>query len=907
VPRAEDEAGQDRSEHWRRVNALLGPALKFPSEEVDEYLRGACAGDEDLRLEVLSLVKADQAAGDFMEVAVEGGALDLVAARGLEVDRDHPEARLGQRIGSYRLDRTLGSGGMSTVFLGVRADDRFEKQVAVKVLKRGMDTDEVLHRFRQERQILASLDHPNIARLLDASSTDDGLPAFVLEHVEGLPVATYCDRHRFGVRERIELFRTICVAVQYAHQNLVVHRDLKPSNVLVTEEGVVKLLDFGIAKILAPERSSQDAKADPGTLHSTRAMTPSYASPEQVRGETITTASDVYTLGVLLYELLTGANPQRFLGGEPAEIERVVCLQEPVLPSASVVQGKAEQPPVVEVVEGGGRKLRRKLAGDLDTILLKALVKEPQRRYASADQLAEDLRRYLFGLPVLAQRDTAAYRMSKFVRRHRVAALLAIVLSATVLGSAITAVYQARVAIRAQVRAELERDRAETVLAFINGLFEVTDPSQQGSTVSAGALLDRGVELIPQSFADQPATQATLLASIGTIFRNWGHYDRAVPLLEESATLFASKVVADPVQHLASVNELGFALYESGNYDRASSVYRQALAVEEEEGLEALELARVDSINGLGLVLDAQGEGNAAEELYREALNLPAVRNGQPEGSLSEAKIQNGLATVLYRRADFAAAAPLLRRALEIRRRLQGDGHQETAQALHNLATVLVAWGRWEEAEKVLQEALALRRSLLGEEHPEFVRTLNTLATMRFFLGDLAGAEGLYRELIETRRRGVGQEHPEFAGGLNNLAKVIAAQGRWAEAEPLYRQALALKIRLQGEDHPAVPVTLHGLGEVLYASGRRDEAETLLRRALTLRRGTLKAGEPKIAETLVSLGTLLTDKGSFEEAEGLLLEAVALLEAKGPAEAKRLAQARTALEACRKASRDGRG
>jgi len=410
-------------ERWQRVKELFQTALEGEASQRAAFLDDSCAGDPALRRQVEALIASHEQEPSFLEApAFEVGAPTL--------EEDEAELMIGQRIGPYELVREIGHGGMGAVYLAVRADDEYQKQVAIKLVKRGMDTDAILRRFRNERQILANLDHPHIAKLLDGGTTSDGLPYFVMDYVEGLPIDGYYDTNELPTLERLKLFRTVCSAIHYAHQNHVVHRDLKPSNILVTAEGVPKLLDFGIAKLLNPELPSQ-------TVDSTAAlrfMTPEYASPEQVREETLTPASDVYSLGVLLYELLTGHRPYRLGSRTPPEVARIICEEEPEKPSTVI--SRVEEVPgpdgtlrltpesVSQTREGHPEKLRRRLSGDLDNIVLMALRKEPNRRYASVEQFSEDVRRHLEGLPVIARKDTLSYRATKFIKRNKASVIM---------------------------------------------------------------------------------------------------------------------------------------------------------------------------------------------------------------------------------------------------------------------------------------------------------------------------------------------------------------------------------------------------------------------------------------------------------------------------------------------------
>ena len=436
------------SERWQKIKAVLEDALEREAPERTAFLDAACQGDDELRGEVEALLASEAEAGDFIETPIFRLRLSDTA----------PLAE-GQRVGAYRIVREIGRGGMGSVYLAERADEAYRQKVALKVLRRGMDTDEIVRRFRSERQILANLKHENIAMLLDGGAVEDGRPFLVMEHVEGRPLDEYCDARKLSTRERLELFRKVCSAVHLAHQNLVVHRDLKPGNILVTADGVPKLLDFGIAKIVDPDQQSTLTRAD------LRPMTPEYASPEQVRGDAITTASDIYSLGVLLYHLLTGHSPYRPATRDPMSLAKAICETEPPRPSSVINKieevkrpdGSARQvtpESVSQVRDGDAGALRRHLAGDLDTIVLKAMQKDPQRRYASVDQLSNDIARHLDGLPVIAQKDTLRYRMGKFVGRHKVGVSLAAVLALLIVGAGITVTLLWQRAVREQARAE---------------------------------------------------------------------------------------------------------------------------------------------------------------------------------------------------------------------------------------------------------------------------------------------------------------------------------------------------------------------------------------------------------------------------------------------------------------------
>ncbi|MGH9767973.1 MAG: serine/threonine protein kinase, partial [Blastocatellia bacterium] len=552
----------DRNPRWERIKQIFHAALEEPPQQREAYLREACAGDQELMREVERLVANDRSAGDFMEELAAGDAAQaLIQERSRAVE--------GRQIGPYRLLREIGHGGMGTVYLAERADAQYQKQVAIKLIRPGMDSQHVIDRFRHERQILAGLDHPNIAKLLDGGASEDGLPYFVMDFIEGVPIDEYCDRRGLSIDRRLELFSAVCSAVHYAHQNLVVHRDLKPSNILVTADGTPKLLDFGIAKIVNPVQSSDSDAAT--TL---RFLTPEYASPEQVTGQPITTVSDVYSLGALLYKLLTGQSPYRLKSRSAPDLARAICEEEPERPSAAVARTD---------------KLRRRLAGDLDNIVSMALRKDPQRRYSSVEQFSEDIRRHLEGLPVIARKDAVIYRTTRFIQRHKAGlgamALMLIILLAGVIATR----RQARIAER----------RFNDVRKLSNSLlFELHDAieSLPGATPARELMVKRALEYLDRLAAEtgnDPQLQqelATAYEKVGDIQGNpyranlgdnkgaLASYRNALAIRQ--ALLARDQVNAKTRRELAgNYDRIGDVLRETGDLEEALKSYRQTLAI----------------------------------------------------------------------------------------------------------------------------------------------------------------------------------------------------------------------------------------------------------------------------------------------------------------------------------------
>jgi serine/threonine-protein kinase len=841
---------------WQEVRGLVQEALDLPTEERRAFLAAACASDEQRR-QVEDLLAAERAAGELFELPALGDAWE---------PGDVP------RVGCYRLLRELGRGGMSTVYLARRDDEAFEKRVAVKVLREDVRSDDLLRRFHTERQILADLDHPFIARLLDGGQTAAGRPYLVMEYVEGEPIDAYCDRRGLGVDERVELFRSVCAAVQYAHQNLVVHRDLKPSNVLVTADGTPKLLDFGIAKLLGSDPAGGLRADVTQTWH--RVLTPQYASPEQVKGEPITTASDVYSLGVVLYELLSGRLPYRFERRTPTEIERLVCEQEPPWPSAAVE---------------GSAPIRRRLEGDLDHIVMKALRKEPGARYPTVDQLSEDLRRYRVGAPVTARQGNVLYRTGKFLRRHRVGVGVAAAFLVLVLGFAATTAVQSRRILEERDRAlqeraavMLARQRAEEVSSFLVALFELSDPAKKlDRAVTARELLDRGAARIADELRGQPQLQAELMRTMAEVYEGQGLDAKAEALLRDALdiqrpSLRENDFCAQRHQVAKTLHALAGVLLSKGEHEDAENTQREALA-SYHELFPAGSAELGTALNRMGSILRLRSDYPAAERFLRDGL---AMLRASPEPD--EEDVADGLrqlAYVLYLRSGYAESADAYRQAIALRRELFGDQHPELAPLLSDFALLLNRMHLYEEALGIQQRALAIYQRHFGDEHPDVATLDNNLAGTLVELGRYEEAEGYARKSLALDRRLRGRDYFGSGAALLTLARIRFLQGDLDGAEPYYRQALKVIHRTLGDRHPHGAHPLLWLGRVELARGRPAKAEPLLRQALDIWRATLPEGHLFIARTEGALGACLAARGKPAEGRALLERSHRLLAA----------------------------
>ncbi len=861
---------------WDAVADLIDEALGRPEAERHSFLEEACAGDAS-RLDTATrmLAAAERASGFLDGPAAEG--LDDLLREALTSWRSATEAsaqaKPPETIGPYRIVRELGRGGMGEVYLAERDDDEFRRLVAIKFVRRGLFSVEAQGRFRRERQILASLDHAHIARLYDGGVSADGRPYFVMEYVEGTRIDDYCDDRRVAVSGRIELFSHVCEAVAHAHRRLIVHRDLKPANILVDAEGAVKLLDFGVAKILDEEggEGGDEGGDAPLTRLGARPLTPEYASPEQLLGEPISTASDVYSLGVVLYELLSGSRPFVVPDGAARAIERAVeqavIDRSPRRPSVAAADGDAAMATGRDTTPG---RLGRALRGDLDTIMLTAMAREPGHRYASVDALLEDLRRHRDGLPIVARAPTWTYRANRFVRRNKVGVGLAALLAASVVGGIGATLRQAGAA-------TLEAEKAGEIRDFLVSVFEISDPDlSRGESVTARELLGRGRQRLDLTLAGQPALRAELLAVLGTVYRNLGLLEDARGPLEEALELRSSSDV-DVRDRSSSLSDLAALRVDQGEYDAAEALLREALDIRlRADGRSSTEYAR--SARELAGTLQLQGRYEEALALYDTALSV--VRSNGDSAALSE--VLNGRGLTLQGAGRAVEAVDGLRAAVQIRRALNGSEHSSVAESLCNLGFTLRDAGQYEDSEVALTECLEIRRVILDPDHPAVGRTLNNLALVVDVRGDLGRADSLYREALGIQQRALGETHPSIAATFNNLAVLAYRRGDLEQAAQAFTDVLGQWRSLVGDEHPNTITTLSNLGMTLNVAGELNRAEPVLREALELRRRVLGDDHPQVGDSRYNLAGLLIKQGRWREAEAETRLAIQVLDAAYP-------------------------
>jgi serine/threonine protein kinase len=829
-----------KSANRQQLKELFHAAVELAPHDREAFLKSNCATDEELHRQLSALLSAHESAGDFIQ---QPALFDVgLVARREQVDSD--AAFGGQQIGSYQIIRELGRGGMGSVYLAARADESFDKRVALKLIKRGMDSDAIIQRFVIERQILANLDHPNIARLIDGGTTEDGLPYFVLEYIEGTTINRYCDRHKLNTIDRVKLFRQVCAAVQFAHQNLIVHRDLKPGNIIVTEDGTPKLLDFGIAKLLSADwPSSVEATATIGRL-----LTPEYASPEQLHGSPITTSSDVYSLGVVLYELLSGHRPFKFESRSPEEVARMIAASEPVKPSVVITRFEAARqtddaehvtpPPeaISYTPEGSIERLRRRLAGDLDNILLKALRREPERRYPSVHAFSEDLRRHLEGLPVLARPDTLSYRTGKFITRHKAGVAAALVVAMTLLSATIITSWQARVARRERAKAERRfKDVRNLTNTF---LFEFHDSiaDLNGATKAREMVVKKAQEYL-DSLAQEAGDDRELLWELSTAYLKLGD--------------------AQGRPGFSRTGDTGAALQ---SYEKSLETRRRLARLDPNN--DEYQLGLAITLSRFGPIFQVLGRPDAAVEKMREAMEITDKLLPQSHDLTTyQTATRNPafLGDALAEMGNYDEALGMYQKSLSLAEKSRGSFPDAAVKhrfvvARERLGFIYGIKGEWQTSLDNDLEMLAIEEELTSLE-PTNLEYVRAEATAFDHVGDA------YR-------------------GLRNFPKALES-GKHGLA--MYEEIL----RNDPQDARAkkdVGDCSHHVAETLLASGDYHGALTLLQRTVSIRRGLVALDETNVeypddlAESLLLTGESLAASGDFTKAVEVFQEARAISE-----------------------------
>jgi serine/threonine-protein kinase len=847
------------------VKEVVDTALTYSGKERDTYLKTVFEEKPDIVDEVkemLSLIEESQRM-HFMESVRSDGEMLISELGSDKAEYSTADSFIGRKIGRYQVTELIDVGGMGMVFKGERADGEFSQQVAIKLLRKGLDTDENIQRFKIEREILSSLNHPNIAQIYDGGITDEGLPYLVMELIDGSPIDVYCNRKNFSVKDRIRLFRQICQTVDYAHKNLVIHRDLKAPNIFVTKSGTIKILDFGIAKLLDRTHPDMDLLE---TLPGRKIWTPQYASPEQIKGEHVTTSTDVYSLGVLLHFLLTDSYPIDFTDKSIREVEEMILGDDPIPPSRSLLSS-SRLTDIALSRSTTSANLIRILKTDLDYLVLKSLRKEPGQRYDSVSRLIEELDRYEDGLPLMAKAESARYRMTKFIKRHRSKLAAALVFVVTITGLSI--MYAWNITHERNI-AETERSKAEQVADFLTSLFSAGNPvNAQGEMLTAADLLDLGVERI-DDLSDQPLVQAEMLYTIGSSFRGMVMPKKAAPILERALNLQREHLPADHPDIAFTLNALGSVHWSVDEDEEAEPYLREAL--EMRRRLHGSTHPDVfTSLNNYALVLKDLGQLDEAEQIYRENLEARKAYYGPVHSKVTYSL--NNLAFLLVERGKLEEAERYYREGLDAVRSIQGDDHSDAAIFLNNLGSLLQRQGKLDEAEVMLRESIRIRERVYGENHGNVARALNGLVNVLKDKQQYDAAEEAALRSLQIVKSAHTEDHNNVATGLEILGQLYWQSSRLDKAEEYLSDALQMRIRLFPEGSPGLARSYNTLGNFYLNTGRPEQAAPYFSEALGMFRNVSPSGLYTIASVQYNLGKALLETKQFPEAESHLLSA----------------------------------
>ncbi len=913
-------------ERWRRVEDVFHRAVSLPRVERDALIAKECGDDDALRAEVMKLITADDSPNALVD-QFDSGAL-----------RPREDPLIGREIGRYRLIARLGAGGMGLVYRAERTDGLFKHEVAIKLIRIELATESLVRRFELERRTLAGLHHPNIAQLHDGGTLPDGRPYLVMELVRGIPIDRYCDEHELTIEDRLQLFVQVCRGVHFAHQNLIVHRDLKPGNILVDEAGVPKLLDFGIARML-DESTAEDGTSF--TLTGAYLLTPDYASPEQLTLGPVTTSMDVYSLGVLLYEILTGKRPFRSENKSPVEWHRDVLERTPTRPSTAAVSTVAASNAVAPDPSANltsealaarrattPKGLQRKLRGDLDRIVLMALRKEPERRYASVKDLADDIERHFTGHPVVARGDTFGYRASKFIQRNRLAVASAFaVLVALVAGIVLArrgeqhAQEQALLAMQSESRAQAEAENArrseqhaqEQALharveaQSFQGIAQYLMDSFLTSTtaIDAQQLAQKRQRIqlhaaqVRREYAEQDHLRANLLDSLGQVAQRLGLFDDANALVQEALAIRSKAFGERSLEYALSLRSFGLLRYAQGDLAQAADLLSQALVLHREHDKEThTDVASL--ANDLAACLRGLGRLDEAEALHNEAL---ALRRKDADGSLAVAESLNNLAGVDLDRTDLKQAALHLEEALSIRRRILGVEDSLTLQSMSNLATTVWRMGDRDRALALLEEAEKGCRALQADGEDDLSHALSNHAAMLLQAGRAKEAEPLLAEAVDLQVRRLGPTHPSVASTITKQAQLQQALHHMADARASWERVMVIR-REPGASPRYLGQSLYEYGVFLWETKARDEAREAWREAVDVLHAIGGAKTPLLGRVEVAYGQALMAAGDMTQARALLEDAVTILSAPPGEQNPDLAEARKALAKCLAAIED---
>ncbi len=844
------------------IKTILAEAMaKATSEERSAYLDDVCGSDSNLRREVESLLQMEDKVGDFLEVPPFDPSVILDDSPLLEGP--------GTVIGKYKLLERIGEGGMAVVYMAEEKKP-LQRKVALKIIKLGMDTKQVIARFEVERQALAMMNHPNISKVLDAGATETGRPYFVMELVRGVSITEYCDENKINTQGRLDLFIHVCNAVQHAHQKGIIHRDIKPSNVMVTlhdDKPMPKVIDFGIAKATSQRLTEKTLF----TRYAQLIGTPEYMSPEQAEmsGLDVDTRTDIYSLGVLLYELLTGALPfdrESLRSAAFGEIQRVIREEEPPTPSKrlSILGEEAEQ--VAQSRNTDLTTLMRRLQQELEWIPLKAMSKDRTRRYRSVSELADDIQNYLDGNPLIAGPPSVTYRVRKFIQRNRKFVTGVSAVAMTILVGFIASTLMYVHAEDSRREAERQANITKAVNDFLNKdlLASVAPARAKGREVTVREVLDAASKKIEEKFKDEPLIEASIRETLGRTYRRLGEFKLAEPHLERAFSIRKEELGERHLETLYAMSNLAVFYNDQGRYEEAERLFSDAL-----KNLRILkgdeDRATISCTNNLASVYKKLGRHTEAEALYSRVLEVSRRVLGAEH--IETLAAMNNLATLYYKLGKHQKAEKLFVNTFEITRKALGEEHPQTLSSMYNLAKLYQDQNNYKQAEQLYEQTLDVSRRVLGEEHPDTLQSMNNLAVVYHCLGRHTDAEQLLVRTVELRRRVQGENNPGTLTTMNNLAMVYYTQQQYDAAEPLYIEILKISSVLLGEENPFKLAAMHNLGVVYGKQARYDEAEKLLTKTVEANSRVFGLEHSSTVGTIKKLIEIYEFRGKTEEAE----------------------------------------
>ncbi len=812
------------TDFWFEIKNLFNKALDSPAEERKKFLNDLNKKNPEIYKEVISLLNSFENSENFLENPI-------TAANYLNEESE--DLYIGKQLGPYKIENKIAEGGMGVVYLGIRTDEQFKKKVAIKLIKGGQSSGYILKRFQNERQTLANLDHPNIAKLLDGGTLEDGNQFFIMEYIDGVQIDTYCDDNKLSINERLKLFQKVCSAVHYAHRNLVIHRDIKPSNILVTKEGEPKLLDFGIAKILENEESKYETIL---TKTGSWNFTPEYASPEQVKGEKITTSSDIYSLGVLLYKLLSGHHPYKFPSYLPIDVNKIVCETQPEKPS-TIIQTTEEfqskdginkiiNPDLIGNLRNENiEKILKKLSGDIDNIILMALRKEPERRYASVEQFSEDIRRHLVGLPVIARKDTFLYISSRFIKRHKFGVAASIVIFLLFISGILGIIWQANVAAKQRDMAKIEAEKTNRINTFLQNMLASPDPVEEGKDVKVTDILDKAVSKIDSNFEEQPEIKASIRTTIGITYQNLGLYKKAIVQFKKA--LIARKILYGKFSEkiAESTKNLALAYHYFGDFKKAKTLYEESLNI----------YHKIDSVNNFSysealndyatLIMDL-GEYDRAIKLFKDVIKLD--EKIFPGNNVNTAAAYNNLAINLDYKNDERNAEIYYRKAISMDSAALGGNNYILAHPINNLAFIYLKKKNFQEAINLFQRSYNIRKRLLPDNHPELGFAIYNLGCTYWYVKNYDKALNLLYEAIAMWHKNLPSDHPYFGNAYYWIGKIFNSENKPDKSLYYLKESLKIRLKKESENKLLIAKTNFEIGNSLMLESKFEDAEKKL-------------------------------------------------------------------------------